>query len=141
MSKSGKNGRAIVPGNNGKNSDGRTRSLANLAPHKFKPGQSGNPLGRPVRKPLTTALEKYLSRPVPGDKQHRTFLEKLVEETVKRAIKKSDVLVREIFERVEGKTAPDETQTNMGVQVILMDKIPRPDREQFYHSNGDEDDD
>jgi Family of unknown function (DUF5681) len=135
MSKSGKNGREIVSGNNGKN---RERSLANLKP--FQPGQSGNPLGRPVRKPLITALEKYLSRPVPGDKQHRTFLEKLVEETVKRAIKKSDVLVREIFERVEGKVAPDETQANMGVQVILMDKIPRPDREQFYHDNGDEED-
>jgi hypothetical protein len=93
-----------------------------------------------VRKPLTTALEKYLSRPVPGDKQHRTFLEKLVEETVKRAIKKSDVLVREIFERVEGKVAPDETQANMGVQVILMDKIPRPDRSAFYHNDGDDDD-
>ena len=93
-----------------------------------------------MRKPLTTALEKYLSRPVPGDKQHRTFLEKLVEETVKRAIKKSDVLVREIFERVEGKVAPDETQANMGVQVILMDGIPRPDRSQFYRNNGNEDD-
>ena len=141
MSKSAKKGRStIVAGNNGKNSEGRARSLANLAPHKFKPGQSGNPLGRPVRKPLTTALEKYLSKQVPGDRQHRTFLEKLVEETVKRALKKSDVLVKEIFERVEGKTAPDETQANLGVQVILMDKIPRPDREQFYHDNGNEDD-
>jgi hypothetical protein len=136
MSKSGKNGREIVSGNNGKN---RERSLANLKP--FQPGQSGNPLGRPVRKPFTTALERYLAKPIPGDKQHRTLLEKLVETTVKRALKKSDTLMKEIVERLDGAVVREESPENIGVRVILMDKIPRPDRSQFIHNNGDEDDD
>jgi Family of unknown function (DUF5681) len=139
MSKSGKNGRAIVSGNNGKNrEEARARSLANLKP--FKPGQSGNPLGRPVRKLFTTALERYLAKPIPGDKQHRTLLEKLVETTVKRALKKSDTLMKEIVERLDGAVVREESPENVGARVILMDKIPRPDREQFYHDNGNEDD-
>jgi len=135
MSKSGKNGREIVSGNNGKN---RERSLANLKP--FKPGQSGNPLGRPVRKPFTTALERYLAKPIPGDKQHRTLLEKLVETTVKRALKKSDTLMKEIVERLDGAVAKEENPANVGVRVILMDGIPRTDRSAFIHNSGDDED-
>jgi len=93
-----------------------------------------------VRKPFTTALERYLAKPIPGDKQHRTLLEKLVETTVKRALKKSDTLMKEIVERLDGAVSKEESQANVGVRVILMDKIPRPDREQFYHDNGNEDD-
>jgi len=142
MSKRGKNWRKPVAGNSAKNSEnGRAKSLAAIEPHKFKPGQSGNPLGRPVRKPFTTALEKYLAQPIKGDKQHRTLLEKLVEQTVKRALKRSDTLMKEVIERLDGAVPKaEENPANIGVRVILMDGIPRPDRSAFIHNNGNEDD-
>jgi len=47
---------------------------------------------------------------------------------VKRAIKKSDVLMKEIFDRLEGRIVPsDEAVGHGGVQVIILD-VPRPDR-------------
>ena len=70
--------------------------------YQFKPGQSGNPTGRP--KGLTDPLKAFLSRKVPGDPEGRRYLEKLVESMVERAIAKSDVLVKEIFDRVERST-------------------------------------
>lgn len=33
----------------------------------------------------------------------------------------------------------DQIQANVGVRVILMDKIPRPDRTPFIHNNGNDD--
>jgi hypothetical protein len=34
----------------------------------------------------------------------------------------------------------DQQQANVGVPVILMDGIPRPDRSAFIHNDGNEDD-
>jgi hypothetical protein len=71
----------------------------------FKPGRSGNPGGR--TKGMSDQVKKFLTRKVPKDPEGRIYLEKLVEAMVKRAIKKSDVLVKEIFDRVEGKVPND----------------------------------
>jgi len=51
-------------------SEGKKRRLANLKP--FKPGQSGNPGGRP-KNPLTDALRHRLAEIVPGDPKKRTW--------------------------------------------------------------------
>jgi hypothetical protein len=61
----------------------------------WKPGQSGNPGGRP--KKLTGPLEEFLSRRVPHDKQKRQYVDLLIESMVKRAIAKSDPLIKEIL--------------------------------------------
>jgi hypothetical protein len=56
----------------GKNSeahDGRTRRLANLEAHKFKPGQSGNPKGRPKSITLSEAYRKMLAQVDEADAQ------------------------------------------------------------------------
>jgi hypothetical protein len=90
----------------------------------WKPGQSGNPKGR--AKGLTDPLKEFLTRKVPNDPQGRLYLEKLVENMVKRAIKKSDVLVKEIFDRVEGKVPNDPAEAaQYGVKIIIAD-IPGP---------------
>ena len=47
--------------NSGKNSGKPQGRPENLTP--WKPGQSGNPGGRPKKKPLTEALEKIYSDP------------------------------------------------------------------------------
>jgi hypothetical protein len=83
----------------------------------------------------------YLAKPVPGDKKHRTYIEKLIEETVARATKRSDVLVKEIFDRIEGKVAtPEPVKADTGVRVILMDKVPRPDRSRFIAQRNEDED-
>ena len=48
-------------------------------------------------------LSKQLEERVPNDPHKRSYAQLLIEATVKRAISKSDVLVKEIFDRVEGK--------------------------------------
>ena len=93
---------------------------------KWKPGQSGNPRGRPRK--LTDELEKMLDERVPNDPQKRKYARLFIESCVKRAITKSDVLAKEIFDRVEGKASmSEEDQASRGISVIIMD-VPRPDR-------------
>jgi hypothetical protein len=103
----------------------------------FKPGQSGNPAGG-RKKGLSDEVRKFLTKKVPNDPQGRMYLEKLVESMVKRAIKKSDVLMKEIFDRVEGKVPNDPAEAaQYGVKIIIAD-IPGPPGEfnQFIDENG-----
>ena len=58
----------------------------NLKP--FKPGQSGNPGGRPKGK-VTSKIENILDEKVARDKEGRTYLDKLARSIVDRAIKKA----------------------------------------------------
>jgi uncharacterized protein DUF5681 len=148
MSKSDKNGHMAMAKNSQDNSvlnhKGQPRKApavraAHLTKYQFQPGQpSPNPHGRP--KEMTTQLKHQLAMRVPNDRYKRTYLQLLIESGVKRAIKKSDALFKEIFDRIEGKMASKESAENTGVRVILMDGIPRPDRSEFYHNNGDDDD-
>ena len=95
-----------------------------LKAYSFKPGQSGNPGGRP--KKLTGPLEEFLSRRVPHDKQRRQYVDLLIESMVKRAIAKSDPLIKEIFERVEGHVPKDPAAAAVfGNRIIVLD-MPRP---------------
>ena len=95
-------------------SEGRQRSLANLKP--FKRGQSGNPGGRP--KKIERLIDYKLDKKVPGDKQSRTYAEALVDAAVEPALKKSDVLMKEIFERVDGAVGEDRSPININVSAI-----------------------
>jgi Family of unknown function (DUF5681) len=117
--------------NSGNNSAIKRKPPEGIAPYCFKPGQSGNPGGRP-KKPLTDLLEWQLVQRVPGDKLGRSYAQLLIASIVKRAIKKSDILAKEIFDRIEGKVAtPEPGKADTDVRVILMDGIPRPDRSRF----------
>jgi hypothetical protein len=88
----------------------------------FKPGQSGNPGGRP--KKLTQPLEDFLAR---KDKKGRQYAQLLIAAMVKRAISRSDTLVKEIFDRVEGRILPAEETSGSRGNTIIID-IPRPPR-------------
>ena len=93
----------------------------------WKPGQSGNPGGRP--KKLTRRLEKQLEMRVPNDPQKRTYAQLFIESITKRAITKSDVMAKEIFDRVEGKLSyyGEADEGRPGITVVVLD-VPRPDR-------------
>lgn len=74
-----------------------------LVPFCFKPGQSGNPSGRPKRKPLTEAYAAILDKPIPGDKEGHTFAEAIALAMAKEAIKGKVNAAAELADRVEGR--------------------------------------
>lgn len=101
------------------------RDIHKEKPWLFKPGQSGNPGGRP--KKLTRILDEVLDK---KDKSGKTQAEKLVQAVVARAIKKSDLLVKEVWERVEGKAPTnDELDPNRARMTVILD-FPRPQLEE-----------
>jgi Family of unknown function (DUF5681) len=101
-----------------------------LRAHTWKPGQSGNPGGRP--KKLTQPLEAFLAR---KDKSGKQYAQLLIEAMVKRAISRSDALIKEIFDRVEGRIAKAEETSAPRGNVIIMD-IPHPPKVIDVDSNG-----
>ena len=89
------------------NKDARSRSLANLKP--FKPGQSGNPAGRPKSITMSEAYRRELAKLDPDDKHGRTFAEVLAEQIIIKAKGGDVAAVRELTDRTEGK--PRQTVT------------------------------
>ncbi len=101
---------------------------AHLKPYHFKPGNNANPGGRP--KKLTRELEKQLQDKVPGDPKGRSYAQLFISQVLGRAITKSDVMAKEIFDRVEGRASlsdEDAAANKPTVSVIVID-VPRPDR-------------
>lgn len=78
--------------------------------HQFKPGQSGNPAGRPVgSKNLSTILRDMLEEEIDvkvddtGRKERRKFSELIIRKLIKRASDGDPRAIKEIFDRIEGR--------------------------------------
>lgn len=65
--------------------------------HQFKPGQSGNPAGRPKGQSVTAILRQVV------DADDSTLAEQLVRKLVDRAIGGDIRAIREVLDRLEGK--------------------------------------
>jgi hypothetical protein len=76
------------------------RSLKNLRP--WRKGESGNPSGRP-RRALTEAYQQQLSMLIPGDPQERTYAERIAEAQIRKAVRGSTFVAKEIADRSEGR--------------------------------------
>src|ERR1043165_2020271 len=81
-------------------------------PFRWKPGQSGNPKGRPVKKPITERYEALLEDPVPEHVRLSmrlpagfTWGDALTLGQIRSAAKGNTLAAREIAERLEGKVA------------------------------------
>jgi hypothetical protein len=99
--------------NGGANTTKRPGRPENLTP--WKPGQSGNPGGRPKSKPITDKLLEVLEDP----KQ----LEVLVRVWLKSAQKGSVMHLREILDRVEGRVAlPVDVSANVTHELTDEEK-------------------
>lgn len=71
--------------------------------HRFKPGESGNPGGRPRTGALARACRAMLERPVPGDRQGRTYAQQIAERLADLALKGHTPSIRELADRAEGR--------------------------------------
>jgi hypothetical protein len=94
----------------------------NLTP--WKPGQSGNPAGRPKKKPVTEMYERILSNP-----DNLSAIEKA---TVKALLKGNMAMVlqlREMTDRVEGKvTQPIEADITVNLADAIAEARKRAGR-------------
>jgi hypothetical protein len=68
--------------------------------HQFKPGQSGNPSGRP--KLLGESYKTQLAKVVPGDEEGRTYAEVIANAMALEAMKGEVPAAREIRAATEG---------------------------------------
>ena len=102
----------------------------NLRP--WQPGQSGNPGGRPKRKPLTDAYAALLDKPIPPDMARQlkldestTYAQVIAMSLVREAVKGKVNAAAEVADRVEGKiTQPISGPDEGPLQIITS--IPRP---------------
>ncbi len=96
---------------------------------RWKPGQSGNPGGRPRTSALAEAYRVKLASLVPGDAQGRTFAEAIADTVALLALKGDIRAAQELADRAEGKPRQKDSgdAEENHVRVIIMD-APRPPR-------------
>ena len=70
---------------------------------QWKPGQSGNPSGRPHKTPFTTALLRIVEKKLANDREGRAYLDAIAQQLVTRASKGDLASIRELADRIEGK--------------------------------------
>ncbi len=94
------------------------RNTAGLRP--WKPGQSGNPSGRPKRKPLTDAYAAILRKRIPAAVARKlqllgrpTYAQVIAMSLAQEAIKGKVQAASELADRVEGRiTTPGDSPEN-----------------------------
>jgi len=92
----------VLPENRRKT--GRNNPVPRSEPTRWKPGQSGNPGGRPKSAPLSQAARELLNSPVPNDSEGRTYAQLVVWKLAKQALRGDVAAARELGDRAEGKS-------------------------------------
>lgn len=98
--------------------------------HRFKPGQSGNPGGRPKSAELSTALKAKLRSDTTRKLKARTYAEKLCDELVAQGLDGNVSAIIAIGDRTEGKPAVtilDDGRPNQ--LTLLIDSMANRSRE------------
>lgn len=70
---------------------------------RWKPGQSGNPKGRPRSRTLSEAYRAMLRQPLPDDPS-RTYADAVAETLCKNAVLGDVVAAKELADRTEGRS-------------------------------------
>lgn len=117
-----------VPTGNSEENRGR---VENLIPYQFKPGESGNPNGRPKKSPVTDHVKDQLEGPIPRamlDSMKEgaravffeiygpdpTFGQMIAFKLVAMSAKGDMMAMRELLDRVEGKVVQKAELTGAG---------------------------
>ena len=98
----------------------------NLKP--WPKGKSGNPGGRPGRRPVTDALLELLDEQCPKGPAGRTNAEAIAQALVKKAIQGDVRAVQEISDRTEGRTGIALPRTELPRSALLELAISDWDR-------------
>lgn len=80
----------------------RKTGVPNSEATQWKPGQSGNPSGRPKTALLSQACRELLVQPLPNDPS-RTYAQAIAQKLADRALKGDIRAAQEIADRAEGK--------------------------------------
>jgi len=106
------------------NTDGRDARgrFTKDTPNTFKPGQSGNPAGRPKSITLSEALRLELAKMLPGDTQERTFAEVIAQQLVRSAATGNILAAKEIADRTEGRA---KQQVDVDLSVFDWREVAR----------------
>jgi hypothetical protein len=71
--------------------------------HRWKPGQSGNPGGRPKSGALARACREVMAEVVPGDRKGRTGARAIAERMFEFALKGHLGAIKDMADRAEGR--------------------------------------
>jgi hypothetical protein len=101
----------------------------NIEPHKFEPGESGNPNGRPKgSRNLSTILKEMLKEEIEvknedGTVEKKQLQDVIVRKLITQATNKGNLrAIQEIFDRVEGK-AKQEIKHEVTQGILNVDPI------------------
>jgi hypothetical protein len=110
----------------------RTRTLPKEAePYKWKPGQSGNPGGRPRKTSVSDAYARHIDSPLPDTirlklrlRKGATWADAMALGQLHSAVKGKTDAAREIADRLEGR-ARQPVDVSGGITVGLAERIER----------------
>ena len=87
----------------------------NIVKHQYKPGQSGNPAGRPKMPDLSEAIAKILNE----EKDGKTALDAILAALRAKAAKGDVRAAQELFDRGYGKASqPIEHSGNISIEIM-----------------------
>ncbi len=109
-------------------------NLEKGAPHRFKPGQSGNPGGRPRKRPISDRYAELAELELPekerikyGLSEGATYGDAIVLAMFNSALEGNPYAAREIREALEGKTGQRQEIINpeeVRINVTFEDPVP-----------------
>ena len=98
------------------------RNTENLRP--WKPGESGNPKGRPPKsESLTSLLRAELEKVNPDDAEGRTWRELLILATVRLAVQGNKTALTEVWNRSDGKVAKEVELTDNRAEPFIAQVV------------------
>lgn len=90
-----------------------------IVQHQFKPGQSGNPKGRPKGSGVTDKLRALLDEEVDLKGSKLTMKEALAKVIINKAMKGDHKFVKEVLDRTEGK-ATERLEVDGDVRMVVQ---------------------